>query len=131
MIELLNDFCRQVCLGYNLSLRQECSSSLTMTSTADAGPLCPAFVFSSAVWSVLFCRSGTVPGLDELYLTTMDTIESITPNDALFMVQGSVLSQATDRGARDNKFGLSAGDWLPTDYQSAIAETNSLTARST
>eukprot|EP00878_Enallax_costatus_P027272 GHUV01029339.1.p1 GENE.GHUV01029339.1~~GHUV01029339.1.p1 ORF type:complete len:405 (+),score=112.96 GHUV01029339.1:130-1344(+) len=76
-------------------------------------------------------RSGTVPGLDELYLTTMDTIESITPNDALFMVQGSVLSQATDRGARDNKFGLSAGDWLPTDYQSAIAETNSLTARST
>lgn len=65
--------------------------------------------YSSKACSMLLCRSGDVPGLDELYLTTMDTIESITPNDALFMLQGSVLSKATGTGGRQNKVGLSAG----------------------
>jgi hypothetical protein len=44
-----------------------------------------------------------LPGLDELYLTTMDSIENITRADALYLLQGSALSAT---GAR---YGLSSG----------------------
>jgi hypothetical protein len=52
----------------------------------------------------LHCRRGDLPGLDELYLTTMDSIENITRADALYLLQGSVLSTS---GAR---YGLSSGE---------------------
>jgi hypothetical protein len=54
---------------------------------------------------------GGAPGLAELYLTTMDAVESLTPGDAMFMVQGSAAAAAEGAGgARDvNAFGLSPG----------------------
>jgi hypothetical protein len=48
-------------------------------------------------------RRDDLPGLDELYLTTMDSIENITRADALYLLQGSALSAT---GAR---YGLSSG----------------------
>ena len=41
-------------------------------------------------WSDGRGNAGSTPGLDELYLAAMDAIETLTPGDALFMVQGSV-----------------------------------------
>uniref|UniRef100_A0A383VF90 Glycoside hydrolase family 5 domain-containing protein n=1 Tax=Tetradesmus obliquus TaxID=3088 RepID=A0A383VF90_TETOB len=50
-----------------------------------------------------------LPGLDELYLTTMDSIENITAADALYLLQGSPLS------ASGSSYGLSSGDGFVTD----------------
>ena len=55
----------------------------------------------------LYCREGSKPGLEELYLTTMDAIERLTPGDALYMIQGS----AASRG--EGSAGLSPGECLP------------------
>ncbi|KAF6265117.1 glycoside hydrolase superfamily [Scenedesmus sp. NREL 46B-D3] len=52
---------------------------------------------------------GGLPGLDELYLTTMDSIENITHADALYLLQGSALS------ATRHRYGLSSGDGFVTD----------------
>ena len=56
-------------------------------------------------------RAGDTPGLDELYLTTMDAIESLTPGDAMFMVQGSVAAGIeSPLGERTlNAFNLTTG----------------------
>lgn len=56
----------------------------------------------------MLCRIRDTPGLDELYLSTMDTIENITPNDALYMLQGSMMSN-TDT-SRGNRLGLAPGE---------------------
>jgi hypothetical protein len=56
--------------------------------------------------AIFLCRRREdLPGLDELYLTTMDSIENITRADALYLLQGSALSGT---GAR---YGLSSGEW--------------------
>jgi hypothetical protein len=34
-------------------------------------------------------REGATPGLEELYLTTMDALERLTPGDPLYLVQGA------------------------------------------
>ncbi|KAI8476261.1 MAG: hypothetical protein J3K34DRAFT_272387 [Monoraphidium minutum] len=62
-------------------------------------------------------RAGATPGLDELYLTTMDALEELAPGDGLFMVQGS--TAAADEGpggARGvNGFSLTPGDGFVSD----------------
>lgn len=52
-----------------------------------------------------------MPGLEELYLTTMDAIEALTPGDALFMVQGSTAADVEGAGGvrNINGFNLSTG----------------------
>eukprot|EP00775_Hariotina_reticulata_P008523 gene8523-8705_t len=54
-------------------------------------------------------RANEVPGLDQLYLSAMDSIEHITPGDALFLLQGSAMAN------KSNAFGLSSGDGFVTD----------------
>lgn len=54
-------------------------------------------------WLLRRRRDG-LPGLDELYLTTMDSIENITAADALYLLQGSPLS------ASGSSYGLSSGN---------------------
>ncbi len=60
--------------------------------------------------------AGATPGLEELYLTTMDAVEALTPGDALFMIQGSVASNAEDADGRRPRsgFNLTTGDGFVT-----------------
>jgi len=82
-----------------------------------AEQLSDCFADPSASNPTIQRSAGTTPGLGELYLTTMDAIEDLTPGAAIFMVQGSTASFQEDAGGlrKLNGFNLTTGDGFVTD----------------